>query len=120
MTLAQGLIAAILLAAIGMFIWGLRMPIPALPNHRKGSRRPVSSQRSVVTNVIACGRVSVAAMIPTCRAPAVRSSADTSIAAEYHMLRQATSETTDRSRTAWGCAFSSDRMGSEGARYHTW
>ena len=36
------------------------------------------------------------------------------------MFRQAISETTDRLRTASGCVFKSDRMGSEGARYHTW
>ncbi len=44
----------------------------------------------------------------------------TSIAAEYHMLRQAISEMTLRFRKASGCALSSDRMGSEGDRYHTW
>ena len=91
-------------------------PTPARPNHRKGSRLPVSSQRRVVTSVVACGRVSVAATTSTDRAPADRNSPHTSIAAEYHMLRHAISETTLRSRKASGCAFSSDRMGSEGAR----
>ena len=80
----------------------------------------VLSQRIVVTNVVACRRVSVAATTSTRRAPADRSSPDTSIAAEYHMLRHAIRVTTLRFRTASGCAFSSDRMGSDGARYHTW
>ena len=63
--------------------------------------------------------VSVAATTLTLRAPADCSNPAISIAAEYHMFRHAISDTTSRLRTDSGCVFTSDRMGSEGARYHT-
>src|ERR1700760_1280341 len=95
-------------------------PTPARPNHRNGSRLPVSSQCSVVTSEVDCLWVSVAATTLTLRAPADCSNPAISIAAEYHMFRHAISDTTSRLRTDSGCVFTSDRMGSEGARYHTW